>query len=142
MTLTLSYKNVFLAALFCAALAALAAPPFLSADAAFDKALKEAENGGADAQFKLAEMYYFGDGAPKSFPEALKWYTLAAEQGIADAQFRVGVMYDTGEGVTQDRVEAFKWFLLAAEQAKPRRSLMLGICTTMGMVCQKTKPKL
>ena len=52
----------------------------------------------------------------QDYPEALKWFTLAAEHGKAHAHSCLGVMYYQGEGVMKDDSEAVKWFTLAAEQ--------------------------
>ena len=47
---------------------------------------KAAEQGDADAQTALGMRYYTGDGVPKDYAEAVKWYHKAAEQGHAIAQ--------------------------------------------------------
>ncbi len=52
-------------------------------------ALKEwrplAERGHAGAQVLLGGMYARGEGVPKDYTEALRWYRLAAAQGDEDA---------------------------------------------------------
>ena len=75
---------------------------------------KSAEQGDADAQIRLGQMYRrgFGD-LPPDYKEAVKWYRKAAEQGNADAQNTLGVMYYNGEGVSKDEVEGYAWCLLA-----------------------------
>ncbi len=55
-----------------------------------------------------------GQGMLQNFPEAEKWYRMAAEQGFASAQCNLGVMYYKGQGVPQDYVQAHMWFNLAA----------------------------
>ena len=45
-----------------------------------------ADQGNADAQFALGNLYTKGDGVPKSEPEAIKWYQKAAAQGHAKAR--------------------------------------------------------
>ena len=57
-----------------------------SPSTALSEARSLAEQGDADAQFNLGEMYYYGQGVPQNDKTALKWYTLAAEQGYANAQ--------------------------------------------------------
>ena len=56
----------------------------------YDKAFKLsrplAEQGDAEAQYMLADMYDEGHGVPQDDAEAIKWYLKAAEQGHADAQ--------------------------------------------------------
>ena len=61
-------------------------------------------------------MYIRGDGVPKDYSEALKWFRLAAEQGEPNAQYSLGKMYDDGVGVPKNDTEGVKWYLLAAEQ--------------------------
>ena len=73
-----------------------------------------AEKGVVNAQFRLAQMYYEGQGVEQDYKEAVKWFRLAAEQGDAEAQYEVGVMYYKGEGVPKDYVLAHMWANLAA----------------------------
>jgi hypothetical protein len=64
----------------------------------------------------LGQMAYDGDGVPKDYAEAAKWYRMAAEQGYAKAQHNLALMHENGEGGPQDYVEAAKWYLLASQQ--------------------------
>jgi len=56
----------------------------------FATALREwtplAEQRHADAQYNLGLMYANGQGVPKNYKTAVKWYKLAAEQGDADSR--------------------------------------------------------
>ena len=91
-----------------------------------------AEQGDAEAQFRLGIMYRFGQGVPKDYADAAKWYRLAAEQGHASPQFSLGVMYAKGTGVPQDYVLAHMWFCLAAaghEYAVRNRDQVAGLMT-------------
>ena len=49
-----------------------------------------AEQGDANAQYNLGNMYIYGNGVPENDTEAVKWYRLAAEQGQANAQYNLG----------------------------------------------------
>ena len=71
----------------------------------------EAENGDADAQFRLAGLFGAGE-----VGQAIHWYRAAAEQGHAQAQYSLAFRYENGLGVSADTAEALKWHLLAAEQ--------------------------
>ena len=84
-----------------------------------------AKQGDAHAQFFLGEIYRRGQGVPKDYKTAVKWYRLAAEQGHARAQNGLGWSYQQGEGVTQDYKTAAKWFRLAAAQGNKRAKLNL-----------------
>ena len=58
----------------------------------FEEDRKAAEQGNAAAQYELGDMYYWGQGVPRDYTEAMKWYRKAAEQGFAAAQYELGVM--------------------------------------------------
>ena len=77
---------------------------------------KAAEQGLAEAQNILGEMYAKGDGVTKDLEKAFKWFGKAAEQGYAKAQFNLGGAYLYGNGVAEDKAEAIKWIRKAAEQ--------------------------
>ena len=79
--------------------------------------VKAAEAGEAKAQFKLGDMYYYGNnGVSQDNSMAMAWYRRAADQGYADAQFSIGKMYAIGFGVSKNMPEALKWYEKAGEQ--------------------------
>ncbi|MFQ5984322.1 MAG: tetratricopeptide repeat protein [Alphaproteobacteria bacterium] len=78
-----------------------------------------AEQGDAEAQIALANMYLFGVGVRQDYREAAKWYRRAAEQGEVIAQINLGELYATGRGVAKDDVLAYMWFSLAAADGHP-----------------------
>ena len=86
-----------------------------------------AEQGHAEAQFKLGVMYVYGWGVPEDYAEAVKWWRKAAEQGHAYAQTSVGSAYEKGRSVPQDYAEAMKWHRLAAEQGNVTAQTSLAI---------------
>ena len=92
----------------------------------FQKTKKLAEGGDKIAQYNLGVKYYFGEGVPQDYKEAVKWFTKAAEQGDAKAQYNLGNKYRKGEGVPQDYKEAVKWFTKAAEQGDADAQSNLG----------------
>ncbi len=55
-----------------------------------------AEQGNANAQFRLGVVYRKGRGVPQDYAEAMGWWRKAAEQGYATAQYYLGVTYHTG----------------------------------------------
>jgi hypothetical protein len=75
---------------------------------------ESAENGEADAQYKLGLLYLTGNGALQDFAEAAKWLKQAAEQGYALAQYELGLIYRTGYGLAIDHVQSYVWLNLAA----------------------------
>ncbi len=73
-----------------------------------------AEQGQAEAQYNLGDMYQLGLGVPRDYQEAAQWCRLAAEQGHAGAQALLGAMYYLGQGVPRDDALAHMWVTLAA----------------------------
>ena len=73
-------------------------------------------------------MYGNGDGVPRDYVEALRWYRLAAEQEDANAQTNLGEMYANGIGVPKDYIQAHMWLNLASahevELARENRDLV------------------
>jgi tetratricopeptide (TPR) repeat protein len=82
--------------------------------------------------FQTGGKYYFGQGVPQDYAEAVKWYRKAAEQGHARAQNNLGGCYRTGQGVTQDDTEAVKWYRKAAEQNNADGQNNLGVSYDIG----------
>ena len=94
-----------------------------------DRLITRANQGEADAQLELAEMYTHRQsymGIIQNYAEAMRWYRLAAEQGDAQAQSSIGKLYDSGDGVPQDFTEAMRWYRLAAEQGDAQGQVGLG----------------
>lgn len=81
-----------------------------------DLLYEAAEQGDAAAQYRLAHLYYMGEGVPKDVVEAANWCRKAADQGLAAAQCDLGALYDHGEGVPKDSCQAAIWYRKAAEQ--------------------------
>ena len=53
-----------------------------------------ADQGDADAQFNLGNMFDIGRGVAQSNMEAVRWWKKAADQGHADAQSKLGILED------------------------------------------------
>ncbi len=92
----------------------------------------KAMQGQAKAQFDLGVSYRFGQGVPKNYAEAVKWYRKAAEQGYDKAQYNLGVCYDFGKGVPQDHAKAVSWYRKAAEQGHAKAQFNLGVSYKYG----------
>ena len=82
----------------------------------YNRCLAQANNGSADALFRMGFLYGHGKGVNIDFSEAMKWYKKAAEKGNASAQNNIGYLYEEGKGVKKDINEAIEWFKKAAEQ--------------------------
>jgi TPR repeat protein len=83
---------------------------------AVQRFLEAAEQGNAEAQFALAQMYCEGEGVPKDSAKAVERYHKSAEQGHATAQLNLGLRYENGFGVLKNDIEAYKWYLLSGAQ--------------------------
>lgn len=115
-----------------------------------------ADQGCADSQDQLGELYISGKGSaqdyqeaarphahrgvrhqagtrvPKSSQETARWYRLAAEQGYSFAQHHLGNMYLQGEGITKDVQEGLRWIRLAAEKGLSIAQVHLGMMYEAG----------
>ena len=87
---------------------------------------KAAEQGHADAQFTLGQMYFAGD----DHAEASTWYRRAAEQGHVEALHKLGRMYHQGRGVPQNFAEAVAWYREVAEQGQSQALWYLVLTVT------------
>jgi hypothetical protein len=103
----------------------------------YEHALREliplSEQGNEVAQVHLGTMYENGQGVPKDFKLAIKWYRKSAEQGYADGQFKLGSMYAFGKGVPQDYKIAAKWYRKSAEQGNAGAQSNLGYMHEKGL---------
>ena len=93
----------------------------------FERKKRLAEGGDKVAQNNLGRMYDNGEGVPRDYKEAVKWYTKAAEQRLVEANFNLGHMYYDGKGVSKNYKEAVKWYTRAAEQGHAKAQHNLGI---------------
>jgi TPR repeat protein len=90
--------------------------------------IRKARHGDPVAQFTLGSCYANGRGVPRNYPEAVKWYYLAARQGCAPAQNRLGVCYYQGLGTPQNYTAAAIWYRQAARQGNAPAEDNLGMC--------------
>ena len=60
-------------------------------------------------------MYMVGQGVPRDYAEAARWFRKAADQGDDFGQFNLGVLYAHGQGVPRDYTEAVRWYRRAAD---------------------------
>lgn len=89
--------------------------------------LKEADNGHADAQWVVGNMFASGDGMRHADPEtAAFYYKESAKQGHLEAQISLATLYRLGKGVERDFTEAAKWLYKAAEAGHPVAQSDLG----------------
>jgi hypothetical protein len=104
----------------------------LTTTSALEKIRAGARRGDPEAQFQLGRRYFLGEGVPKDYAEAVKWYRRAAEQNLAEAQFQLGRCYLLGKGVPKDAPEAVNWYRKAATQNYAEAQYHLGVCYAEG----------
>ena len=70
--------------------------------------------GNAEAMYRLAELYYRGNGVARNYAQASELYLNAARAGYPEAMYDYAYMLENGEGMAQDHVQARQWFQKAA----------------------------
>ncbi len=88
---------------------------------------KAANDGDAEARFKLALKYSKGKGVEKNLEKAFELYKKSAQQEHSRAQNNLGNMYSRGEYVKQDHKQAVRWYRKAADQGNPTAQFNLGL---------------
>ncbi|MCH9696894.1 MAG: caspase family protein [Gammaproteobacteria bacterium] len=74
----------------------------------------KANEGDAEAQFYVGEIYEKGLGIAPDYDLAALWYKKAADQGYSSAMVNLGYLYEKGLGVTKDSVKALNLYRKAA----------------------------
>jgi TPR repeat protein len=95
-----------------------------------------AEQGDARAEFKLAEIYYAGEGVDVDYVESARWARLAAGRDYAPAAAFMGGLYRLGAGVPRDARESVRWYRAAAEAGDPTSQFFLGAAYDFGFGVQ------
>ena len=77
-----------------------------------------ANQGDTEAEYLLGRSYMTGNGVPRNYEEAAKWFRQSAAQGFADAEFSLGYLYEHGDGVRRDYRQAVSYYSIAASQGQ------------------------
>ena len=96
-----------------------------------------ADQGLADAQVLLGEIYDFGIAGEERPEEAVRLFRLAAEQGNTKAQLCLGNMYMEGRGVAKDCKEAVRLIRTSAENYNREAQYKLGAMLYKGEVVER-----
>ncbi len=86
-----------------------------------------ANQGNAEGQYFLGNMYAEGLGAPRDYARAAFWFAESASQGYSHGQFALGYLYEHGWGVSKDCSNALKWYGLAADQGLAMAHSNIGL---------------
>ena len=99
-----------------------------------------AENGNAEAQYKMGIFLSTGKDIEKDAEEGFKWFLKAAEQGHPGAQYAVALSYHLGvvntnydTVVHKNETEVFKWLTKAANQGEQDAMIDLANCYREGV---------
>jgi TPR repeat protein len=87
---------------------------------------KAAEQRDAEAQFRLAWIFFNEKNLLHDDSEAVVWCERAAEQGHAGSQTILAAAYYEGKGIHQDYTKAAKWAWKSAEQGIAPAQHLLG----------------
>ena len=93
---------------------------------------RAADQGMAEARFKVGFYYLAGQGLSRDPARAAEWFLKAAEQGYSPAQYNLGLCHEKGLGVPASFTEAGKWYLQAAGQGNPAAQKALGVLHELG----------
>ena len=85
-----------------------------------------AEQGDAEAQYRIGLMYEFGKGYPRTGSRASRGCARRRHRAHRGATVELGVIYMTGDGVPQDDVEAVAGFARRPTRAMRPRSTTWG----------------
>ncbi len=99
--------------------------------------IKNAQSGDSEAQYKLGECYYYGNGVEQDYQKAVEWYEKSAKQGYAKAQNNLGFCYGKGYGVEKNLEKEVEWYMKSAEQGNSIAQRNLGKCYYYGSGIEK-----
>jgi TPR repeat protein len=97
----------------------------------------KAEQGDAQAQTQLGKALAQGEGVPRDYKQAARWYGQAASNGNSEAEAMLGELYQAGQGVPHDMTNALKWFTKAAEAGSTAAQYDLGFIYERGQGVRK-----
>ena len=100
-----------------------------------------AESGSAQAQLRLGQMFWYGQGVKEDNTAAFRWFSRSAAQGNAEAQVHLANLYISGLGVPPDEqhpdLAAAQWYFAAARQGHPEAQYGLGLLFLVGKGVQR-----
>lgn len=127
----------------------------VSADEAFKRGEKEyeeqnfteamrwyrvaANQGHAQGQVHVGNLYADGEGVAQDYAEALSWFRKAADQGDHEALNNIGWFYLSGWGVPQDYKQALEWFRKAADKGNEVAERNIAMMYLQGMGVKEDK---
>lgn len=98
--------------------------------------LKAANQGYAEASYRIGQMYAKGLGVDKDYKMAHEWLTKAAEKDHGDAAYQLGLFYENGHGVI-NYSRSLTWYTKAANCGNVDAQYNVGIINFYGKGIQK-----
>lgn len=109
---------------------------------AYQEWLPAAENGDANAQFGLAQLYARGVGVPGKDEElANEWFRKAADNGHPIAAYEVGRAHLYGEGAEEDPDRAYSYMKAATEAGHEEARYLLAGMVSSGIGVEADRRK-
>ncbi len=108
-----------------------------------EKTMLLAEQGDADAQYKLVFNYAGGRGVEADMGKAVFWLKKSAKSGNAEAQLDLGIKHYIGstKGIPKDDNKAIDWIQKSAEQGNAEAQDHLSIEYALGEIVEKDMKK-
>src|SRR3984957_8904334 len=100
-----------------------------------------ANQGDANGEYELGQMYLWGRGAPQDYAQADYWYHKAADQGLAKANYAIGDLYYYGDGLEQSDSDALVWYHKAADQGDATALDAIGLMYYYGRSVPQSYPE-
>ncbi len=115
---------------------------FADADEDSVQALEElAEQGNAEAQYRLGQLYRDGPTPIPDWVEARYYLEQAADQGLTDAQYALGKLLLTEDVEVQDPEQGIQWLEYAAENGHSYAAYRAGKEYLRGAAVEKDEEK-
>ncbi|MCB5195666.1 tetratricopeptide repeat protein [Deefgea salmonis] len=99
--------------------------------------LAAAQQGLAEAQFKIGQKEYIGRDIPQNKDNAITWFQMAGNQGHAEAQIMSGFMYQNGEAGAKDDITAANWYAKSIGSGDLRGRFLLATMYANGSGVEK-----
>lgn len=85
-----------------------------------------ADDGDADAQYYLGDVFRAYDNKKMDLEKAYKWYVLSSKQGNSNAMFKLGLMYGNGEFVEKNYAKRNYWYERAIDKGHTYAKYNMG----------------
>lgn len=95
-------------------------------------AFKLQDEGFADIESLLGDMYFEGKGVEMNHYKSADWYKKAAERGHPDAQYNLASFYLGGKYIQSSYDTIIYWLTKSAEQGHALAQYRLGVCYEYG----------